>query len=521
MEQKKKNNFTVLLKNKKMFLYTGALTSKPYAFTSRPWELRSVNSIDVLDGIGSNIRIDFKEAEIVRILPSRKPDINESWISDKIRFFYDGLKRQRIHLPFVKEYKNLKKAKWDQALLRFSSLLKVYSYEYGSSKIGLVLGSNLDCETYTCARNFASNFNFSLLGIDKSCKINKDNSANYKFQNQIQDLEKSDFCLLVGTNPRFEASILNLRLRKNFKRGTLQVAAIGGNFDPTYMIDFYGLSSKILVDLAEGKHKLCKSLIKANSPVIYYGWKLFDRGDSLGIASLFQNIRLLFSSVFNKEIVINALTTDSNSVGALELGLSGLKKTKLNQMKLLYGINIENKNLLHGMEENLHIYALQTSHGNDESGKVDFLFPSLTFTEKSGIYYNTEGRPQKTQKALSGPNLSKDDWKILNVLFQYLNKSAPYATKYHVKHKMSKLLPSSFFANFWFSKNSQSLACLFPFGKIRRGRILISSFKLFLEDFFMSNALCQSSKVMAKASDFLRSSLNNYSFLTYSSLKKV
>lgn len=520
MELRKKNNSIAYTKNKKMFLYTGALTSKPYAFTSRPWELRSVNSIDVLDGIGSNIRIDFKEAEIVRILPSRNPEINESWISDKIRFFYDGLKRQRLHLPFVKEYKNLKKAKWDQALSRFSSLLKVYSYEYGSSKIGVVVGSNLDSETYYSARNFASNFNFTFLGVDKACKVNKDNSANYKFQNQIQDLDESDFCLLVGTNPRFEASILNLRLRKNLKRGSLQVAAIGGNFDPTYNIDFYGLSSKILLDIAEGKHELCKSLAKAENPVIYYGWKLFDRADSLALAGLFQRIRFLFSEVFGKEISINALSTDSNSVGAFELGLSSLKKDKMNQMKLIYAINIEKNNLLSEVEDSSQVYVLQTSHGSDESRKADFLFPSLTFSEKTGVYYNTEGRPQKTQKALSGPNLSKDDWKILNVLFHYLNKSAPNATKSHVLQKLSKLLPSTLFANSWFSRNGKSLAHVFHFGKVYRGKILISPLKLFLEDFFMSTRLCQSSKVMAKASDFLRSSATNYKFLTYVDLKK-
>jgi NADH dehydrogenase/NADH:ubiquinone oxidoreductase subunit G len=516
MELKEKNKIIVLQKKKKMFFLTGALTSKPYAFTSRPWELRSVNSIDVLDGIGSNIRIDFKEAEIVRILPSRKPDINESWISDKIRFFYDGLKRQRLQLPFLKECQNLKKAKWDQALSRFSSLLKVYSYEYGSSKIGLVLGSNLDCETYYSARKFASNFNFSLLGIDKLCKINKDDSKNYKFQSKLKDFDKMDYCLILNTNPRFEASMLNLRLRKNVKRGTLQVAAIGGNFDPTYMVEFYGFSSKILLDLAEGKHKLCKSLAKASTPTILYGWKLLERADSVALTSILQSIRFLFSDVFGKELFLNSLSTDSNSVGAFELGLSGLNKDKLAQMKVVYAINLDKKNLLLNGKGDVEVCAFQTSHGNDESSKADFLFPSLAFTEKAGVYYNTEGRPQKTQKALSGPNLSKDDWKILNVLFQYLNKSALYGTKSSIDYKMSKLLPSSFFANSWFSRNVQVLAKSFQFGKQRSGKILISSFKLFLEDFFMSTALCQSSKVMAKASDFLRLSAEHYKFLTYS-----
>lgn len=503
-----------------MFLLTGALTSKPYAFTSRPWELRSVNSIDVLDGIGSNIRIDFKETEIVRILPSRKLEINESWISDKIRFFYDALKRQRLHVPYIKEHGNLKKAKWDQILLTFSSVLKVCSYEYGPSKIGLLAGSNLDMESFYIFKDFSSNFGFSFLGVEKTSKLNFDDSANYKFQNQIQDLEKSDFCLLVGTNPRFEASILNLRLRKLSKRGSLDIAALGGTFDPTYFIQNYGLSSKVLVAIAEGKHKLCKSLAKAKTPVVFYGWKLFDRLDALAISDLFKFIRLLFPSVLEKDISINALCPDSNGVGALELGISFLKKEKLKEMKLVYGIGLENSKVISKLAKPSLLLAFQTSHGSDSSRKADFLFPSLTFTEKAGIYFNSEGRPQKTQKALSGPNLSKDDWKVVNVLFHYLDKASPCGTKENCVKKMLKVLPSSFFANSWFSKNEGVLSRFFSFGKIRSGRILKSPFKLFLEDFFMSSFLCQSSKVMAKASESLRVSATNYKFLAYSSLSK-
>lgn len=521
--EQRKNNFfrsSFYKKLKNMLLLTGALTSKPYAFTSRPWELRSVNSIDVLDGLGSNIRIDFKEAEIVRILPSRKTDINESWISDKIRFFYDGLKRQRLHVPYLKENNLLKKTKWDQALTKFSSLLKVYSYEYGSSKIGIVSGPNLDSESFYALRDFTSNFGFSFLGVDKNGKVCADNSATYKFQNQIKDLEKTDFCLLVGTNPRFEASILNLRLRKVFKRGTLEIAAIGGNFDATYPVQFFGLSSKVLLAVAEGKHVLCKSLAKAKNPVIFSGWKLFERSDSLALAELFKFVKSLYSTVFGKVLPINSLSTDANLVGALELGLSPLKREKISDMKLIYAIGLENSIVLSELKKTSPVFALQTTHGNDLSQKADFLFPSLTFTEKSGIYYNSEGRPQKTQKALPGPNLAKDDWKIFNVLFPYLNKTAPYSTKFHLLHKVSKLLPSSLFANLWFSKNDGILSKSFSFGKIRVGRILNSPFKLFLEDFFMSAALCQSSKVMAKASESLRSSATNYKFLAYASLSK-
>jgi NADH dehydrogenase/NADH:ubiquinone oxidoreductase subunit G len=503
-----------------MLLLTGALTSKPYAFTSRPWELRSVNSIDVLDGIGSNIRIDFKEAEIVRILPSRQAEINETWISDKIRFFYDGLKRQRLHLPYQKKNRSLKEVDWDETLTKLSSLFKVYSYEYGSSKIGLIAGPNLDIEAFYSIKDFASNFGFSNLGIDKFAQVNLDNPSAYKFQNQIQDLEKSDFCLLVGTNPRFEASILNLRLRKIFKRGTLKLAAVGGSFDPTYPIDFYGFSSTTLVAIAEGKHECCKALAKAKAPVIFYGWKIFERLDSKALSSLLSSIRNIFFQVFKKAISVNALATDSNVTGALELGIPCVKKSDATKMKVIFGVGLENSDLISDIEKTSSVSIFQACHGSERSKKADFLLPSLSFAEKSGVYFNTEGRPQKTQKALSGPNLSKDDWKIFNVLFHYLSKSSPYSKKNHLRKKVSMFLPSSMFANVWFAKNDGNLAHSFFFGKTRKEIVLKSSFKLFLEDFFMSSSLCHSSKVMAKASSNLRLSATNYKLLSYSFSKE-
>ena len=161
-----------------MLLYAGALTSKPYAFTARPWELRSVQSIDILDGMGSNIRVDFKETEILRILPRRNPEINESWISDKARFFYDGLKRQRLNSPYMKINGELKKVKWSKVLKNLTSVFKVYSFEFGQSKIGVLCGPSCDTEALFTARDFALSFGFSNLGVDRELKVTVDDSFN-------------------------------------------------------------------------------------------------------------------------------------------------------------------------------------------------------------------------------------------------------------------------------------------------------------------------------------------------------
>jgi NADH-quinone oxidoreductase subunit G len=499
-----------------MIFLTGALTSKPYAFTSRPWELRSVQSIDVLDGLGSNIRVDFKETEIVRILPLKNPDINENWINDKIRFFYDGLKRQRLSTPYSKINGKLTPLKWSKVLAKLTSLFKVYSFEYGSSKIGILTGSTLDTESLFVIRDFSLNYGISYLGIDKSFKLNFDNPETYKFQALLKDFEKVDYCLLIGTNPRFEASILNLRLRKIFRRGSFSLASIGGNFTTTFPLDFLGLSSKTVVAIAEGKHPICKALVKAKNPAIIYGLGLLERYDGKCFQTLLNYVGSTFFAVFKRHITLNLLHSDANTTGALELGIKPMKKDDLKGIKVIYSIGVENSKIYEEFKKisSTSILVFQNASGNNKTNLADIVLPSTTFVENSGIYYNTEGRPQKTQRALIGPNLSRDHWKIIRVLFQALKKKTSYFTKAQLRTELSKILPSSYFSNLWIPKNS-----FFTFGISSKEKLFKTSLKLAVEDFYMTHSLCLSSKTMAKASILLRSYSTNYKFLTNLSYK--
>lgn len=494
--------------NTSFFTLCGALTSKPYAFTARPWELRSAQAIDWLDGVGSNIRVDFKETEIVRVLPRKNPEVNENWISDKIRFFYDALHRQRLKTPYLKKNGNLEKAKWAKTLHTLASVLRVYSYEYGNSSIGFLTGASVDSETFLATREFVNAFGFSNLGMDQDLNVNLDNPTQYRWNGQFQDLETADFCLFIGTNPRYEASILNLRLRKIFRRGTIEFASIGANFSTTFPVQHLGLTSKILVSLVEGTHSLCKKLARAKNPVIICGSNLLKRHDSIGLISALKS---LSGSVLH-ENVLHVLHHDVNSVGGFEIGFPGIKKEELKRAKLIYCIQT-NTEIGHSIAPN-SVIVLQHSHGNQFTKNADFVLPSPTFVEKTGTYFNTEARPQKSYGVFAPSSLVREDWKILQALSCHLNKTLSFGTKVSLLSNLSKILPSSFYPFVWLSWNEKASSSCFSFGPNQKDKILKSSFNLPVEDFYMTPRICRFSKVMAKASEALRVSSTNYRFLS-------
>lgn len=494
--------------NTSLFTFCGALTSKPYAFTARPWELRSAQAIDWLDGVGNSIRVDFKETEIVRVLPRKNPEVNENWISDKIRFFYDALHRQRLKTPYLKNKGNLEKAKWAKTLHTLASVLRVYSYEYGNSSIGLLTGASVDSETLLAIREFVNAFGFSNLGMDQDSNVNLDNPTQYRWNGQFRDLETADFCLLIGTNPRYEASTLNLRLRKIFRQGTIEFASIGANFSTTFPIQHIGLTSKVLVSLVEGTNPLCKKLARAKNPVIICGSNLLKRHDSLGLLTALKS---LARSILH-ENALHVLHNNANSVGGFEIGFSGIKKEELKRMKLVYCIQTS----LEGSNSILpnSLVVLQHSHGNHSTKNADFVLPSPTFVEKTGTYFNTEARPQKSHGVFVPSSLVREDWKILQALSYHLNKSLSFGTKGSLSSNLSKILPSSSYPSVWLSWNEKASSSCFSFVSNQKEKILKSSFSLPIEDFYMTPRICRFSKVMAKASEALRVSSTNYRFLS-------
>nr|YP_009579059.1 NADH dehydrogenase subunit 11 [Vischeria stellata]QBK36827.1 NADH dehydrogenase subunit 11 [Vischeria stellata] len=493
-------------------MLTGALTSKPYSFTSRPWELRTVQSIDVLDGLGSNICIDFKEIEISRILP-RKNKINNCWISDKIRFFFDGLKRQRLNTPYMKYENCLKHLKWKKVLMKISSILNVFSSEYGNSKLGVILGSSVDTETYYSARNFKFSCGFYNVSLDNYSTILIDNPNMYKFQDSIEILEKTDYCLLIGTNPRFEASILNLKLKKIYNKGKFFLSSIGSSFVTTFKFNTISFNLTSLYTLSEGKHDLCKHIVKAKTPKIIYGAKVLQRFDNLGLYNLLKVLNQNYSSVFLKNFSYNILHSDANIVGGCDVGFESFSKDTLQKLKFVYCIGVENFRFYKYLNFAKVLLIIQNWAGNTNTSLADIILPSTSFIENNSIFYNTEGCPQRLHQVFLGPNLARHNWQIFNVFFYLLCKSSFYSTKSELANVLSKILPSYYHTDKWFSLVNLSNIKNFDFGMVFKEVILCSNLRLIIEDFFMTQSFCYSSSAMAKASGLMRATSYNYSFL--------
>nr|QFO87195.1 NADH dehydrogenase subunit 11 [Eustigmatos cf. polyphem] len=493
-------------------MLTGALTSKPYSFTSRPWELRTVQSIDVLDGLGSNICIDFKETEISRILP-RKNIINDYWISDKIRFFYDGLKRQRLNTPYTKHRKYLKTLKWKKVLAQISSILNVFSFEYGNSKLGLILGSSVDTETYFSARNLKFGCGFYNVSLDNYSNILIDNPNMYKFQDSIKLLENTDYCLLIGTNPRLEASILNLKLKKIYNKGKFFLSSIGSSFVTTFKFNNISFNLISLYTLSEGKHNLCKYIVKAKNPKIIYGAKILQRFDSIGFYNLLKVLNQNYKSVFSKNFYYNILHSDANIVGGCNVGFESFSKDTLQKLKFVYCIGVENFNFCKYLNFEKILLVIQNWTGNRNTSLADIILPSTSFIESNSTFYNTENCPQRSHKVFFGPYLARHNWQILNIFIYLLCKSSLYSTKVELSDALSKILPSYYYTNKWFNSGNLSINKVFDFGMLSKEIVLGSNLRLIIEDFFMTQSFCYSSPTMAKASSLMRTNSFNYNFL--------
>ncbi len=390
----------------------GALTSKPYAFKARSWELKKTESIDVMDAVCSNIRIDSRGVEIMRILPRLNEEINEEWISDKTRFCYDGLKYQRLDKPYLKQDGKLKEVSFDEA---YDAIVKkVKSVQV--SEIAALSGSISAAEEIFALKKLLENLgvkNFDCRLKDE--KLSADDRASYLFNTKISGIEEADACLLIGVNPRKDAPILNARIRKRFLSKKLKLAAIGLKADLTYAYDNLGDDIATLKSIAEDNHKFCEVLKNAKNPILILGHDMVASADGAMLLSLSKKIAEKFNMIRDDWNGFNFLSKSTGLLNGLEVGFTNSHSVS----EILQSSEIKVV-ILHSVDDEIDFEKLKNcfviyigTHGDKAAHIADVILPAAAYSEKNAIYVNLEGRPQSTKLAVFAPGSAQEDLQII------------------------------------------------------------------------------------------------------------
>ncbi|XP_056392418.1 NADH-ubiquinone oxidoreductase 75 kDa subunit, mitochondrial [Hyla sarda] len=481
----------------------GALTSKPYAFTARPWETRKTESIDVLDALGSNIVVSTRGGEVMRILPKMCEDINEEWISDKTRFAYDGLKRQRLTEPMIKDDKGyLVPASWEDVLTRVAGVLQSVQ----GKDIAAIAGGLVDAEALVALKDLLNHLNSNTLCTEEvfpNSGAGTDLRSNYLLNSRIAGVEEADVLLLIGTNPRYEAPLFNTRIRKSWLHNELQVAVIGSPVDLTYTYDHLGDSPQIIKDIASGKHPFSKVLSQAKKPMVVVGSSALQRKDGAAIhaavSTLAQNARSS-SGVPENWKVLNILHRVASQVAALDLGYKpGVEAIRKNPPKVLFLLGADAGCITRQDLPKDCFIVYQGHHGDVGAPMADVIFPGAAYTEKSATYVNTEGRAQITFTAVSPPGAAREDWKIIRALSELAGVTLPYDNLDAVRNRLHEVSPNLVRhddveeANYF--KQAAELS------QIVNQQLLADPLvapQLSIKDFYMTDPISRASQTMAK-----------------------
>ena len=469
----------------------GALTSKPYAYTARPWELKKTETIDVMDAVGSNIRVDTRGREAMRILPRNHDDVNEEWLSDKSRFVWDGLNTQRLDTPYVRRDGKLAASTWNDAFAVIAE--KVVGK---ADKLAAIAGDLVCAEGQFALKSLMDNLGSPHLDCRQDGAKLSGPRANYLFNTTIAGIEDADALLIIGANPRVEAPVLNSRIRKRFMMGQFPIAMIGAPADLTYEVSHIGAGTDTLADLLAGQHGFANVLKNAQRPMILVGQAALTRDD--GDAVLAAAIQLAensgaISSTWNG---FNVLHLAAARVAGLDLGLlpgEGGKDTA----GILQAANsgeVETV-ILYGADEiagaalgdAFVIYI--GSHGDRGAHRADVILPSAAYTEKQAIYVNTEGRPQMTERAAFPPGEAREDWKIFRALSDHLAVTLDFDTVEALRVKMFAVAP-----------HLAQLDQIEPAGAPQApqaGAMASDAFGVAVEDFYFTNPIARASATMA------------------------
>ncbi len=417
----------------------GALTSKPYVFEARPWELKKTETIDVMDAVGSNIRVDTYDWEVKRVLPIINEDINEEWISDKTRYACDGLLNQRLDTPFIKYNKKFEKASWGEVYKIIKSKFENTTKE----KICGFVGDLTNMETSYIFKEFfdrtLDNNNYESRADNRFINISK--RENYIFNASINGIEEADLIFLIGTNPRYEGTILNARIRKSYLNNNTKILSLNEIGDLTYPYDSLDGQTQTLKNIFDGIHNLSKIIANSKKPMIILGESFLRLNSAEFLYDKITEFLKLNQKISEDWSPLNILSCDASSVGNFDLGLINDKNNLLNDLKshkfdIVYLVGQDNLDFI--KQDEFIIY--QGSHGYKGAEIADIILPGSAYTEQDGYYTNLEGKVQKAYKASYPPGEAKEDWKIINEIAELMNNRKLFNDKEELESSMFNYL---------------------------------------------------------------------------------
>jgi NADH-quinone oxidoreductase subunit G len=472
----------------------GALTSKPYAFVARPWELKKTQSIDVLDAVGCNIRIDTRGPEVLRILPRLNDEVNEEWLGDKSRFAVDGLRRQRLDRPYLRREGKLQEASWTEAFAAIAERAKAL----GGERMAAIAGDLADAEAMLALKELMTALGSSNLdcrqdgaALDPACR------ASYIFNSGIAGIDRADALLIVGSNPRREAPVINARIRKRWLAGAFPVGLIGAPVDLTYRYQHLGAGPESLAKLADGGPDFAESLKAAKRPMMIIGQTALARPDGAALLALARRLAEGLGIVKEGWNGFNILHSAAARVGGLDVGfvpgakgrdltsiLDGASKGEIGLVYLLGADEIDMARL------GKAFVVYQGHHGDAGAHRADVILPGAAYTEKTATYVNTEGRAQRARRATFPPGQAREDWTIIRALSERLGHKLPYDNLAVIQARLAAAHPV-------FSRLDEITPAEWgPFGK--EGKLGAEPFANAIGNYYMTDPISRASETMAR-----------------------
>ncbi|KAF0330918.1 nadh-ubiquinone oxidoreductase 78 kda mitochondrial precursor [Colletotrichum asianum] len=480
----------------------GALTSKPYAFRARPWELKHSESIDVLDGLGSNIRVDSRGLEVMRILPRLNDDVNEEWINDKTRFACDGLKTQRLTMPLIRRDGKFEPADWEAALMEVANAY--HHIQPKGNEFKVIAGELTEVESLVAMKDLANKLGSENLALDmpngsKPIAHGVDVRSNYLFNSRIYGIEEADAILIVGSNPRHEAAVLNARIRKQWLRSDLEIGVVGETWDSTFEFEHLGTDHASLKSALAGPFG--KKLQAAKRPMIIVGSGVTDHEDAKAFyetvgAFVDKNAANFLTEEWNG---YNVLQRAASRAGAFEVGFTTpsaeVAETAPKFVWLLGADEISEKDI----PKNAFV-VYQGHHGDRGAQIADVVLPGAAYTEKAGTYINTEGRVQMTRAATSLPGAARTDWKIIRAISEFFGAPLPYDDVAQLRDRMVEVSPALAAYDVVEPVALQQLSKVQLVDQNKGTKASGSPLRKVIDNFYFTDVISRSSPTMARCS---------------------